>query len=823
MADMLSWLLRLNDLRPDQAGVDVGFAVPLPAWGWALAVVAALAVGWWLYRKLDGPVWARTGLAVCRAALIVLLLVLACGPRLQRPNETLERDRVMMLVDRSSSLRVRDVDAGPERRISRDEQIGSLMRDHAAKLNAFTRERGVDWLGFDAGVFELSPGATPETEGPVALSAANGLRSDLNGAIEQAVERAGARPLAGIVLFSDGQATDEPARAALRRLAAQKIPVLVVPLGSEKPLVDLAVRSVQGPGVAFPGDVVPIEAEVVRSGPGDRAPTGSRVQLIDTVTGRVLQEQAIDWTAAAPDAGRRRLTFTAAPAEGVAGAGGADGAGVQQWAVRLAPESPDLVPENDQLPTRIEVVQRPLRVVYFDGYPRWEYRFLQAVLTRERLMASSALLLAPGRRSIQEGNTPLDHVPLSPAEWDQIDVLVLGDVQPEVFSPEQIRQIRQRVSSGGMGLLWIGGASATPAAWRATPLGDLLPIQSSGGESEGLRLWDRDVVALPTPLADRLGVLRLLREPVDGSWWPAGVSDPSSGWSRLRWAQVIEPGQLKPAAEALALAKPIDNSAPATALVTTMRFGAGRIVYVASDEIWRWRYGRGEDLPQRFWLQLIRLLGRESVGRSGRPLLLSATPARAEVGEPVRVQAELLDQGLIDAAGTALSVRITRVGELTPTGGTTDAATDDRDGAMPAAEVALRSGGGGERRGAGEKPTFTGAWVPGARGLYRAQLVDALLPESARVSVDIEVFTSDDELRRPEADHAALAELAEQTGGRVLAAGDLDRLDELLPRRDLRIALAPDEHALWDTPLALLLLLTLVTVEWVGRRLIRLV
>jgi hypothetical protein len=876
MNDLLANLLRLGELRPGDAGVELGLSTPLPAWGWALVALAALGVAAWSYRRLDGPLWARTLLSLTRAAILALLVLLACGPRLQRPNETVERDRVVMLVDRSGSMRVRDVDASAAGRISRDEQLGRLLAGARADLERLSGARGVDWLGFDAGVFDLmSPsggGAAGATEGASALPAlrsADGLRSDLHRAIEQGLARAGARPVAGVVLFSDGRATDEASRATLRKLAAQKVPVMVVPLGSERPLADVSVSRVEGPGVAFAGDVTPVEAEIERRGAGGMGGTGgtggtTRVELVDTATGRVLQEQTIDWSASAdparPDAGgsggagerdaqRRRLTFTATPPAAESDGGGDGGTSVAAWAVRVVQDGPDLVSENDQLPVRIEIVSRPLRVVYFDGYPRWEYRFLQAILTREKSMASSALLLAAGRRSIQEGNTPLDAVPLSQSGWDAIDVIVLGDVQPDVLSPEQMRQIRQRVSSGGAGLLWIGGESATPAAWRGTPLGDLLPIQSSGGESEPLRVWERDVVVRPTPLADRLGVLRLLREPttaegvngVSSPWWPRALSDPSLGWPRLRWAQRIDAELLKPAAEVLAVAEPVARDGEdqaslggAAALVTTMRFGAGRVVYVASDEIWRWRFGRGEDYPERFWLQLIRLLGRESAGRAGRSMLLSASPARAEVGQPVRVRAELLDQGLIDGAGSTLAVRITRVGELRGAGEAQAEQAENADaGAGPAAvDLTLRGGAAGARRGEGgaggsvvqgEKPAFVGAWVPAERGTYRIDAVDPLLPEGARASVEVEVFLADDELRQPASDHAALAELARETGGQVLAAADLARLDQLLPRRDLRIALAPDEHPLWDTPLALIALLTLLTAEWVGRRLTRLV
>ena len=84
-------------------------------------------------------------------------------------------------------------------------------------------------------------------------------------------------------------------------------------------------------------------------------------------------------------------------------------------------------------------------------------------------------------------------------------------------------------------------------------------------------------------------------------------------------------------------------------------------------------------------------------------------------------------------------------------------------------------------------------------------------------------MTPDDELRTPEADHALLASLAAATGGAVVPAGELARLEGLLPNRSLVIAGEPEVEPLWDKPVVLAVLVLLLTGEWVGRRLLRLV
>jgi hypothetical protein len=875
MPDWLNWMLGGPALRAGDEGVRLSFAYPLTAFEWAAVAVGALVVAFWSYARLDAPRAARAALATLRAALLVLIVLLITGPRLVKTDEAVERDWVLMLVDRSASMTIADApgpapDAEP---VSRERQLRDLLERHEGVLSRLDRERIVQWYGFDAGLFDLrragedgvsgasTPRAIPHLDEPA------GRRTNLGAALEAALLRATARPVSGVVVFSDGRSTDLVSRATLRRMNAERIPLLVVPLGSSEPVSDLAVDSAVGPGAAFVNDVVPVQVTLRRTGSTAR-PSGASVRLVDPVSGRVLDERRVSWEARPEPAGAdplappppraeeppRRITLSTTPTL----------PGRMRYVVEVIPDAGtgDLVRENNRADVAITLVDRPLRVLYLDGYPRWEYRFLKNILARERSMQFASLLLSLGRRYLAEGSLPVDAAPITAREWEQFDVIMIGDMRPEVLTIEQMRQIRARVSEGGAGLLWIGGPGATPWAWRSTPLADLLPMTLtsmahgealSGGMSGGgaggvggvggVVGWNQDVVAVPAPLAASLGVLRLADVPVSRSpvesedpslpdmpavqgddpllSWPSVLSDPTMGWPRLRYAQRIDPSALKPAAEVLALAQPADPSASpgdSTPLVLTMRFGAGRVVYVATDEIWRWRYGRGEDLPERFYLQLLRLLGRDAVARSGRPAILTATPSRAEIGQPVRVTAELLDQGLLDATPASITVSVSAV-------------PDPVGGQVITEELVLRPTSAQASGGVGDvavRRTFVGTWVPNITGRVTLNLTDALVAQAAGpqgVTAEVEVFLADDELRRPESDHALLAEIALQTraaGGVVLSDRTLADLPQLLPKREVRIPGITQEHTFWDTPLALLAVLFLLTLEWVCRRLLRL-
>lgn len=782
MNDTLNRLLDLQTLRWGADGVRIGFERPMPAWAWVLIAAAALGLALWSYSRLTGPKAARLFLGAVRALLLVAVAVLIAGPRLEQQSESVERDWILVLVDRSASMTIADVEADGRGRLTRDEQARAALARAWPAWGAMARERVVVWLGFDAGVFDLSA-----SDAGVSLGDPGGQRTQVGASVEQALARAAARPLAAVVVLSDGRSSDQVARNALRRLQADRVPVYSVALGSEVPIGDLAVRRVDAPGIAFVRDVAPVRVDIERVGGTGAA--RATVRLVEKSTGIVLDEREVSWTGAEGEADEQSVVLTTSPED----------AGTRSWAVEVLPEGPDLIAANNASEFAVELVDRPMRVLFVDGYPRWEQRYLKNLLIRESSIVSSTLILSPDRRYIQEGDIEIDALPQSPEEWAEFDAVILGDVRPDVFTDEQLAQLREHVARRGAGLVWIGGPGATPSAWWESPLADLIPFQS--GAYDGGAVGE-PVLMARTPSAERLGVLQLGESAQDP--WPAALASAETGWSLLQYAQRIDPGQLKPATEILATgaAPGSDESWP---LVMSMRFGAGRALYVATDETWRWRYGRGEQLPERFWVQMVRLLGRESLSRSGRAAILSVSPRRAEVDQPVRVAAELLDQMLADEGLPSVAVRLTR---------RASGADDFGAGAGETAELVLRR----------EQPdgrVYSAVWLPPAAGVWEAVPTEPLLT-GLGLSAEAQVSLPDAELRHPETDFGMLTRLSEETGGEMVSPAELGELPDRIPNRRVRL-LNEVTEPLWDTPMALLVVVSLLTVEWVGRRVIRLI
>src|SRR5262249_33469903 len=140
-----------------------------------------------------------------------------------------------------------------EGRKTRDEQLKAALAASSPMWAELAKDRVVVWMGFDAGTYDLKAAESTKDKGATAdrsamrveLGEASGRRTAIGRALEQALRRAAARPVAGVVLLSDGRSVDEVAKATMRRLEAEKVQVFTVPLGSREAVSDLAVRSVE--------------------------------------------------------------------------------------------------------------------------------------------------------------------------------------------------------------------------------------------------------------------------------------------------------------------------------------------------------------------------------------------------------------------------------------------------------------------------------------------------------------------------------------------------------------------------------------------------
>jgi len=425
--------------------LEFGWERAFPGWVWGLVLFGAGLLSIWSYSALVGGRSGRGTLAFVRFLFLILLVIVLSGPTLVYPREHTERDWVLMLVDRSQSMTVPDVTPVSGRgRVSRDAQLAQMLRDAGAGLARIEKAHETAWLGFDAGVFDLdvrssrppSGDANGDTAARPILRGATGSQTAIGPALAQALRRAAARPVSGVVLFSDGRTTKPPDRALIRRFQAEAIPVFVVPLGSEESLGDLSIREVRAPQQAFIHDKTPVDVSLDHLGTVLQR-TGAEISLIEESSGRVFDRRRIERGENA-----NHITLTATP----------DKAGKARWVVRVETDIPDLIEENNTKTIELDLIDRPIRVLYVEGYSRWEYRYVKYLLVREPTIDASVILLSADRDFAQEGNTRITRLPNSPEELEPYDVIIIGDVYAEFFSPRQLEMLYDHVSERGAGV-----------------------------------------------------------------------------------------------------------------------------------------------------------------------------------------------------------------------------------------------------------------------------------------------------------------------------------------------------------------------------------
>jgi hypothetical protein len=255
--------------------------------------------------------------------------------------------------------------------------------------------------------------------------------------LERTIHQAQGRRLAAIVLASDGRSTEPTSlKDALEWARGKQIPIYPVRIGSSVPTRDVEIGSVRAEEAVYLHDPAVLEAKISAS--GIRAPTPVRVRLMDEVRHEVIETkevmlqspggEAVVASRAEGSEGDPRWTdpwtaeveFRVKPTR------------VGRWRFRLevSPLAGEEVLDNNLEQIEINVLDSRLRVLYVDGYPRYEYRYLKNALLREPTVELSVLLLEADELFVQEGSDPIRRFPETPEELGRYDVVLFGDVDP---------------------------------------------------------------------------------------------------------------------------------------------------------------------------------------------------------------------------------------------------------------------------------------------------------------------------------------------------------------------------------------------------------
>ena len=811
---LASWLDGLFGLEGSMSLSDestaIGWAYPLPGWAWLLIVLAAFAIAHGSYARMEGARWVRFGLATFRALLLIVLAVLLAGPTVVRTDVTPEADWLLVMVDRSASMTFEDI-VEDDTAISRDEALRSALADQLGLFGdeQLGKTRNIVWFGYDREAYPITPAPGSDNDSSPA-SVLDGLgepsvqATNLRTAFDQVLQAAAGRTISGVLLFGDGQSPQPTGQAVIDKLVRQDIPVFGVPLGSAVPRLDLAVQRIDAPVSAFAGDLVPLTVTVNRQDllPGEDTalpidPANVVIRLIDNDAGDIVDERTL-----AEDGFNQPVRLQARSDL----AGDLNLRAEVSYRGRITGAQAEIATNNNSRSVSIAMVDRALKVLYVDRV-RWEYRFLVPMLKREESIDSSILLIDADRGFVQEGDTPLSRFPLTAEEIRPYDVIVIGDVHPRFFSEQQLSLIKEHVATRRAGLLWIGGDRHTPNLFAGTELELLLPMTTPSAVGRLVPATGFEVPIQPTGVAKELNLLRLSLKRDDGAdtalpEWPSNLPP-------FRWAQDL--GTLRPGARTLAHA--LGMVSPATGepspLVVLYRFGGGEVIYVGTDETFRWRKVGGEVYFEQFWIQLMRKLGRTRLQQVDDRARFAVSPPAVDLGATQLVELIIEDPALIRSAPQQVRVEVLAQSQT------------DKEELIPVGEVELRPTGFQGDIDSGARATYQANWRSDRPGRFVLRVTEPLL-ETLELDAPAEVRDLAQELARAATDHDRLTRLANGTGGAIIELTNLAQLENLLLDRSRELT-SETRQPLTNTLLALLVLLGLLTLEWGLRRGLKLV
>ena len=598
-----------------------------------------------------------------------------------------------------------------------------------------------------------------------------GSQTKIGTALDGVREELAGLPVAGIILVTDGADTTEGSLTnTLLNLKAEKLPVFTVGVGSAKLPRDIQIDRVSTPRTVLKGASLLVDAVITQSGY-----SGQTVTLDVEDDGRIVGSQKVQFPVdGSPAAVRVRAT--------------ASTPGPRVFTFKVAPQPGEVVAQNNQRDALVDVRDTRERILYFEGEPRSEMKFINRAVADDKNLQIVTLQRTADNKFLRLGVDPgnvdelLGGFPKTRDELFQYKGLILGSIEAAAFSADQLQMIADFVDRRGGGMLMLGGArSFGEGGYGGTPVADALP----------LLIDPKTRAAEPTTFA-RIKVLPTRAGQAHAVTQIAGTEEASAArWPELPQVTTINtPLSLKPAATVLM--NGTDDRLRNMPVLIWQPYGRGKSIAFMAQDSWEWQMHASiplEDMThENFWRQMLRWLVTDVPG----PVEATTTTDRVEPGEAVTIEASVVDPTWVELNDAHVMARVTR-----PGGTTLDVPlqwTGERDG------------------------QYRGTFVSTVPGAYEIAVDgDRNGKPVGTNSAYVRAGAGDGEYFDPTMHEAPLRRIAEETGGRFYTTTDVAGLPEDVSYAGRGVT-SVEERELWNMPIILVMLVGLVCAEWGYRR-----
>jgi uncharacterized membrane protein len=724
---------------------------PWPKWLLYFAIAAcALGLAWLLFwgRHRLLPEFGRGRalfIGLLQWATLAILLLLLWEPAISVTALKPQQNIVAVVVDNSLSMGLKEGAQTRQKRALNLLNEGLLKRlSNRFQVRLYKLGSGV------AQMAQLSQLHADETSTQIG----RGLR-------ELASESA-TLPLGSVVLLSDGADNTGGIDAeTLTELTRHRLPVNTVGFGKEELENDVELDEVDLPSKALPSSRLQARLTLKQNGF-----TGQRTRLVLSAGGTVLAT--------------REITLQDRPEQVETLEFNAGRAGVKNVEVKL-----DLLPNetnlaNNRLGRVLSVDGGRRRILYIEGEPRWEFKFIRRAAEEDPALQVVSMLRTTQNKIYRQGiantNELVNGFPTKPEDLFEYDGLILGSVESAFFTQTQQQMIADFADRRGGGVLFLAGRwGLSDGGYSVAPFTELLPVALP----QRRNTFQRTFVAAELTEAGKQSPVCRIEEDAQKS---------IEHWEILPYlANYQDAGTPKPGALVLANVNVGGKRLP---LLITENYGRGRSAVLASAGTWRWKMQQpATDTSQAtFWKQLLRWI-------------VGATPSRVTASSPnvnladeghMMLRAEVRDKNYLPINDAEVSAHIIQPDGLSQT-------------------VGLRS-----------EPMTQGVyaadWDAAMPGVYVAEI--SAQRGNEKLASDVLPFHREDgaaENFHREQNRELLQKLAEATGGHYYTARNANRLADEIAYSEAGIT-SREMKDLWNMPAIFLLLLALRSGEWLLRR-----
>ena len=734
-----------------------GKFILLGAWpGWLLAlltVLSAAGLAWLIWRQLSRAAprlrnwraWLIWGL---EAAMIALLLLLLWEPAIAVSELKSQQNIIAVLVDDSRSMSIADAgaDGATARETAAVQALGRLLPGLEKKFQ--TRTYRLD-----------STLTRMEKPGQWHADAA---ATHINAGLRQLVAETSDLPVGAVVLLTDGAENSGGIDLeTINALHNRRLPVQTIGFGKEKATHDLEIDDAVVAAKAMADSRMTATVSFHQYGYAGQKAT------LDVKDGDKLlatREVALDRDGVDQS---ETMFFNAGDA------------GVKSIGFALEPLSGEDNTANNAVTRLVDVSAEPRRILYVEGEPRWEFKFIRRAEEEDKGVQIVSMLRTTEnkiyRQGIADPSELADGFPTRAEDLFKYQAIILGSVEADYFTPVQQELLREFVDKRGGGLLFLGGRFALgDGGWASSSLADLFPTFLPN--QKGTFHRESATVQL-TPAGAESPITRLLDDRA------ANIDR----WRKLPYLNDYQdPGAPKPGATVLAQMM-AGHTMP---LLVTQNYGRGKTAVLATSGTWRWQMSSPLNDPSHdlFWQQLLRWLAKDSPGQ------VTATMPQQTLMDEGHVQMTVVarDQEFTPAADAHVSAHV-----IGP---------DDLSAMVDLTPVPNTPG------------TYAMDWTAEKPGSYVAEVTADR--GSDELGKDVVSFRREDgvaENFHTQQNRELLEKLSDETGGRYWEQSQLDRLPMEISYSEAGISVR-DTKQLWDMPAVFLALLGLMSADWLLRR-----